>query len=423
MMNIRLCYPLLFCLPLDAALDDEFLGRVLQRARAHMTQLPDYVCAQTIERSERSPSQEQFRLKDRLHLEVTSLGGKERFAKAGGERFDDRELRDMVTRGIVSTGGHALFLRHVTQPGSAEFLPATEAELDGRPARRYEFHVPWDRSGYIISMPPHEARVAFRGSLWADPDTHEIIRLEVVADEIPQELGFDRTRARIAYRPVDVGGSRFPFAVRTETLAVMMDGKEYRNEAELGACRKYSAESNISFASSEDGPSSSPAQPPPRPAAVAALRPNLAIEIELAHEISFDAAAPDTPFRATLAEPLRDGEQVLAPAGAQVQGRVLELARVAKPVDRFEVVLRLDAISLPDGSRIPVTAKLRDTANAAGLIRQEKRLMPAFDKKRGNRFSVLVRETGPDQAVLYWDARRPQIRKGFRMHWVTESLE
>ena len=92
-------------------------------------------------------------------------------------------------------------------------------------------------------------------------------------------------------------------------------------------------------------------------------------------------------------------------------------------MDRYEVVLRLDAVELPGGQKLPLAAKLRDTGSAAGLIRQEKRLMPAFDKKRGNRFSILVGETGPEQAVLYWDARNPQIKKGFRMRWFTESTE
>ncbi len=47
--------------------------------------------------------------------------------------------------------------------------------------------------------------------------------------------------------------------------------------------------------------------------------------------------------------------------------------------------------------------------------------MPAFNKKRMNRSSVLVRETSREQAVLYWDARHPRIKKGFRMRWLTEE--
>ena len=405
----------LFC----AAADDDFLVKVLERARTQMARIPDFVCAQTVERSERGPAQQEFRVRDRLHLEVTSIGGKERFAKAGGSRFEDRELHEMLRRGMVSTGGYSLFLRHATQPGSAEYRlgEGSEAEIDGRRVRRYEFNVPWERSGYTISTPQHQARVGFHGSFLADLETHEILRLEATADEIPGELGFDRTHLVMNYRVVLVGETPFSFATDVETLATTLDGNEYRNRTGLGACRRYSAESAITFAA-QDEPPASPSQPTRPDAKPARWRQNLLLEVTLDHEIALATLAPDSTFRATLAEPLRDGETVLVPAGAAVVGRVLELERLARPVDRFEVVLRLDSL----GGE-PLSARLRDTGGGAGLIRQERRLMPVFDKKKANRFSVLVRETGPERAVLYWDAKHPRIAKGFRMRWLTESME
>ncbi len=419
MPKVSLQAMLILGLPLCAAADDEFLGKVLERARAQMAQLPDFVCAQTVERSERGPAQQEFRVRDRLHLEVTSIGGKERFAKAGGSRFEDRELHEMLRRGMVSTGGYALFLRHVTQPGSAEYRVGANSasELEGRGVRRYEFSVPWERSGYTISTHQHQSRVGFHGSFLADVETHDILRLEITADEIPAELGFDRTHLVMNYRMVAVGDVPYPFATDVETLATTQEGNEYRNQARLGSCRRYSAESAISFATQDESPAS-PAQPTPPEAKLARWRQNLLLEVTLDHEIALASLAPDSTFRATLAEPLRDGETVIVPAGAAVVGRVLELERVARPVDRFEVVLRLDSL----GGQ-PLSARLRDTGSGAGLIRHERRLMPVFDKKKANRFSVLVRETGPEHAVLYWDAKHPRIAKGFRMRWLTESTE
>jgi hypothetical protein len=263
--------------------------------------------------------------------------------------------------------------------------------------------------------------VGFHGSLLADAENHEILRLDVIADEIPPELGFDRTQSTLTYRFVSVGQTEYPFATEAEMTAVTLDGNEYRNRAELGACRKYTTESNISFATEDDAASPTTAAGSKQaPGSNERLRQNLLVDITLDHEIAFASARPDTPFRATLAEPLRDGEKEIAPAGARVAGRILGIDRVAQPVDRFEVVLRLDSIELPVGA-VALAAKLRDTGGGTGLIRQEKKFMPVFDKKRNNRFSVLVRETGPEHAVLYWDARHPQIKKGFRMRWLTES--
>lgn len=406
--------------PAAVQAEDEFLGRVLEQARAKIKQLPDYVCAQTVERAERGPREDSFKLKDRLHLEVTSIGGKERFAKADSSRFDDRELREMVTRGVVSTGGYALFLKHVVQPGSAAFREGADAAIDGRKVRRYEFHVPLERSGYTISVPPHQARAPFHGSLMADADSGEVVRLEIIADEIPPELGFDRTQMILNYRVVRVGDVEFPFAASAESTSVAMDGNEFRNRAELGQCRRYAAESKLTFAGEE---SAAPApNVHPGPAKERRLAAQSLVEVELDEAIDLATAVPDSLFRARLAEALKDGDTLIAPAGAPVYGKLLELERVGRPVDRYEVVLRVDTLELPEsGERIALAAKLRDTGGAPGLIKQEKRFMPVFDKKRGNRFSVLVRETGADYAVLYWDARRPLIKKGFRMRWVTEA--
>jgi hypothetical protein len=49
--------------------------------------------------------------------------------------------------------------------------------------------------------------------------------------------------------------------------------------------------------------------------------------------------------------------------------------------------------------------------------------MPAFQKKRADRFSLLARESNIEQTVLYWEARQPRVRKGFRLRWLTDSVD
>ncbi len=280
----------------------------------------------------------------------------------------------MVSRGIVSTGGYALFLQHVTQPGSAEFHPGGMVAYENRQVRRFQFNVPWERSGYTISVPPHQARVAFHGSLLADETPHDVLRLEIAADEIPPELGFDRTQSTMTYRFLAVGGAQFPFATESETLAVTTEGHEYRNRARLADCRKYSADSKVSFAAEKDDPlpaGAALAQPGP---AVRRLPPNLLVEVALEQDIAFAGATPDSPFYATLAAPLRDGNATtIAPEGSLVSERVLELARLLKPVDRYEIVLRLDLVTLPSGETIPLTGRLRDTGGGAGRVSSDRK--------------------------------------------------
>ncbi|MBM3794953.1 MAG: hypothetical protein FJW31_12990 [Acidobacteria bacterium] len=222
------------------------------------------------------------------------------------------------------------------------------------------------------------------------------------------------------YRLTTVGPAQHWFAAEAETMVAAFDGAEFRNRAVLGDCRRYAAESKISFAGEE--PAAAPKPGAPAPSKPGRLRKNLLVDITVDQDLDFATATADTALRATLAEPLQDGDQVIAPAGAKVTMRLLELARVAKPVDRYELVLRLESLE-HNAAPLPLSAKLLNTGTAPGLIKQERRLMPAFQKKRADRFSLLARESNSEQTVLYWEARQPRVRKGFRMRWLTDSAE
>src|SRR5204862_1125155 len=140
-----------------------------------------------------------FRTQDTLRLEVALIGGRERYAWLDARKFDDRELRDLVGRGMTGTGNFALHTQHVFEPGIAQFHRRGAASHQGRSALRYDYEVPWENSAYRISNPPHEEVVAFRGSFLVDAETLDLLRLEVLAAEIPPELGFDRVSSVLEY--------------------------------------------------------------------------------------------------------------------------------------------------------------------------------------------------------------------------------
>lgn len=394
---------------------DGALPKIEERARHQTSKLPAHVCTQTVDRAVRKPGEATPRGQDRLELEVTVIDGKERFARAGGQKFEDRELRDFIQRGVISTGGFALHVRHVFHPGAAEFKPKRETEAGGRKLLRFDYEVPWENSSYKLAVPPHESVVAFRGHLLADSETFELARLEVIADEIPRELGMDRSRTVIEVSHLDAGGGRHLFPVRSEVSVAMLDGFEYHNRSELSGCREYQADSKISFAAE---PASAPAPKPTEPA-VTRLPSGLLMNVQLDGEIDLRSAAPGLPFLATLAEPLRDNNgSVLAAVGTKLTGKLVRLELFEAPLDRYEVGLELATIE-HDGKPVEIVARLQDSGGGSGAIKQRKEFMPVFDKKRSNRFDVLARGSGRGQGTLYWDAKQPRIRQGYRMVWLT----
>lgn len=397
---------------------------VLEKARAKMKESlarqPDFVCAQRIERKQKAAGDGPYKRQDELRLEVTLLGGKERYAWADSSKFEDRELRDLVNRGVVGTGAFGLFSRHLFQPGAAEFTPRGEEDFEGRRVARYDYDVPWENSTYKISVPPHETTVAFRGHFLVDLATYDLALLEVTADEIPTELGLDRVRNLLRYGRVPVGNSDHLFAVRMEQNLRALDGGEHLNNVELGECRRYAAESKLSFA--EEPPEvPDPAGLRNQPAgAEPTIAPHTEFEVELSSDINLDSVAAGEQFRAVLTDPLKNGEKVIFGAGTLVAGRVVRVERQAVPFDRYEVAIELVTIE-GEGRKTEIAANLRGTGGASGLIREQKTLMPVFNKRRSTRFDVLVREAGRGQGVLYWDAKHPRIRKGFKMKWRIEE--
>jgi len=393
---------------------DPILARIQAKARENLERLPDYVCVQTVERSHRSTAKDEFKRQDTLRLQVALIGRREHYAWLDARKFEDRELRDMVGRGVVGTGDFALHAKHVFEPRVAEFKPRGEITYQGRRALSYGYEVPWENSGYRIRNPPREEVVAFRGSLLVDAETLDLLRLEVQADEIPPELGLDRVSTTLEYVRATIGASECLLPKSSEMTMLALDGGESRNRTQLGQCRQYTTESRLSY----DAPAEREAAAEEK-AAAADLPSRLTLELSLEADIPLETAVVGDPIRAVLSHPLKDGERLLAPAGSVALGNIVRLERQSQPIDLYEIALEFHTLETSQG-RYEFSATMMEAGPAAGLIRQAKRLNPTFTRQRKAKMDILVREVPRGQGVLHWDAKHARIRKALRMRWLTD---
>src|SRR5581483_10740607 len=148
---------------------------------------PDYTCLETVERTEQSGAN-RSRVEDTLRLEVALVEGKEMFAWPGSRQFEDRELRDLVSTGMFGNGNFAVYARILFLTNLAVFEYQGEADFNGRPAVVYRFRVPRSANAHRLRVNEREAVVGFHGSFYADSDSLDIRRVEVVAEDIPEEL-------------------------------------------------------------------------------------------------------------------------------------------------------------------------------------------------------------------------------------------
>jgi hypothetical protein len=391
---------------------DTVLRSISEKVKQNLDEAPNYVCLESVQRSRLLLPGGTFEPLDTLRVEVGLMGDRELYSWPGDNPFDENKIQELAATGVIGTGNFVLLARHVFLAHAAGFTWRGEENLGSRRALRFDYAVPRDSSAYRIHVPPRQAVVGFSGSIWADPATLDLLRIELRAEDIPPQLGIAKTRMVLDYGRLPGSGS-FLLPLSSELNMTGLDGIESRNVAAFTACRKYESDSKIAF---DPAPAD---RPKPMPAE-AGLVAGVSFEVALADNLDLGDAVVGNPVRATLTRPIRDGESVRAPEGSVVIGRIVRLEKESQPFEHYILALELFALE-SGGTRIRIRATMREAVPTTGLIRKERRLDPTFTRQRQPGIKILVNEHHEGEGILEWDARHPRIPKGFRMRWQAED--
>ncbi|MCW5982025.1 MAG: hypothetical protein KIT09_28325 [Bryobacteraceae bacterium] len=384
------------------------IARIRVKAEENLTRLPNYTCTQSVERSTRRAPARRYRLMDTLRLEVALVDGKEFFAWPGSERFEEHELRKIVPRGAIGNGAFALHARSVFLSGWPRFHHVARERIDGRLCERFNYDVALPGSGYRIRVNEQEAVVPYHGSFWVDAETLNLVRLEVVADDIPFHLRLESAEQQIDYEPVEIGASSFVLPRRAVSVLVDLEGNESRNETRFSGCRQYAGESYLSF---DEAPERE-AEAAQAPAAFE-LPGGLYIILALDEPIDARAAATGDPVTAVLQSNVKRKGTLIAPKGAIVKGR---LAAVENLVDDYwRIAIRLEWLEF-DNRRAPLRARLEEVSP---IMLGGARLSTTL----GAQGAVFRRMREPEQpfgaGAIYVKGGMICLPRGTRMTWRT----
>ncbi|MBM3739216.1 MAG: hypothetical protein FJW39_25865 [Acidobacteria bacterium] len=393
---------------------------VIPRLRAHLKQtlskLPDYTCQQTIVRTSREADSNQFKPVDTIQVQVGLINRKEQYTWPDSRQFDNRELRDLVGKGIVSTGNFADHVQHIFLTPETQFTPRGPETVDEISAMRIDYELPVEFSRYVLRIPPSEAEVGVKGSFWYDPATLDLVRLEVIATDIPPELRVSGLANDLRYSRQPIGQAMVLLPLRAKLVITDLDAKEeYHNSIAFAGCKQYQAESLIKF------PGADEELTPPKlegPARLSSVPSKMRLDVVLDHDIEPEKAALGEAVRAVLVKPAVHAGEVVAPEGSTVHGRLVRLEKEAVPFPHFVTGIEFHTIEI-SGNRLDLHATMQEAGPSSALIKQQKRLDPVFTKKRSARFDILVREKPRGEGVLHWDAKHPKIKRGLKMVWVT----
>ena len=305
------------------------LSRIKRHMREELAHLPDYTCLQTAQRYDKpAGTKGVLKLFDTLRLEVLDSGDKELYAPPGARRFQADSPGEFTTAGLSGTGIFSLSVRDLMVNGNGLFQYRGEEPLAGRRAVRYDYRVPLLQSGMTVEVHGVRGHVASKGSIWVDPESLDLMRLDVIADDIPPNLGLISSVYSVHYARVPIGDRTILLPDTAEMNLVEASGAEGRNILDFTHCHAFQAESAISF---------TPAVGlPPSEAPVEELPAGIAITVTLSAPIS-GAEPVGTVIEGRIAGNVAVKLEVLVHDGAVVRGRIRRLEPPVVAVEFTEI--------------------------------------------------------------------------------------
>lgn len=247
------------------ASDNQRLADIRSEMARTLRSLPNYVCLETIERSRRPRPDAPLMPVDRLKFEVAHIGSNEVYSWPGERRLGEQELSVLTGGGLSGTGAFGLLAHTLFVSNSPSFHYGGEENRKGRHLVRYDFYVPARFGSFLMDTNGKQGYAGQRGSFWADARTLELVRIHSEAEDIPAIVGIRASLTDIEYQRTAIADSGFLLPARAELRVRLANRSENRNVIVFSGCRKYLAESMISFD-----------PPPPDGKATLAARPDSA---------------------------------------------------------------------------------------------------------------------------------------------------
>ena len=232
--------------------DNENSAAILQRIRvkvaAQLAQLPNYTCHEVINRMLWPAGGVSGARQEQVEVEVAFLGRQELFAKPGEGSFTEKSIAKLVPPGTISSGAFGAHATNLFLGDAASFHYAGTCKKDGHKAYKYDFEVPEDKSVFWVQHDKEEGIVGYQGSIWADSDTLDLVRIEIKADHITPRLRVRSVAEKMRYSIIKMKDSEFLLPYRSELEVSDSTGNFSTNAVELQQCKEYRGNSSTTFA-------------------------------------------------------------------------------------------------------------------------------------------------------------------------------
>lgn len=131
---------------------------------------------------------------------------------------------------------------------------------------------------------------------------------------------------------------------------------------------QYSQQPQYSPQSQYSAPQSYQAQQAPLQGYVVTAPAGTVVSANIASPISSEFARVGDHFTATIGAPITSGNNIILPAGSQMDGQVMMVKAAGRTGRNGELDIRFTSATLPNGQRVPLSARIQ-TEDGTGIIK------------------------------------------------------
>jgi len=387
-----------------------------------LARTPNYTCLETVSRFHREAGVRsrfggELSPLDVLQLEIVYANHHEWYGLPGAANLSENKPDAFIASGMFGNGAFAIKLNNIL--AAARFVYGGKEALEGRTAVRYDYRIPRSAGELEISIPGGLGTVGEEGSIWADAESLDLLRISSRAAEIPPYLPLAEASADIVYAPMRIGGGAVILAQRADLHLLEDAGTENFDRIEFTHCRAYSATSEIRFDTAPE--KAAAASPAPASAGrdaqfVPAL---LLVTIQLSTPIS-DKDWVGTPIEGRVQGDVRHKEQIVIPNGSVVRGRVRRLERYERG-GAFIVGLEFTQVDLANGPVLFYADLLRMDKNPRIKPSLSERVIVPDPGRVHTREEVVTLSELPGVASFFVSGKAFTVPKGFGTVWRTRG--
>ena len=223
------------------------LDRVRASAERVFADLTNFVCGEQIERFRGSAHNPEGHRVDVITSQVSYFGNVEHYSDIFQNSKPLRQIDSLS--GAWSEGEYGTILREtVTALRSRAIKFIAFSRLENKTAAVYGFDYgpadsPWD-----IAVSGSHYAIPFHSQVWASPETGNILRIDRIARDVPEETGIVGVNWAVMFGPKQADGKTFWLPTKgVYSVSYLNSDRHEWNEIAFSGYKRYSSEVVVRF--------------------------------------------------------------------------------------------------------------------------------------------------------------------------------